>query len=390
MITILWSIFYLLFPLLILFLCIKFPAANKIGAVLLCYLGGILIGNIGILPKEFTGMLGFISEASVAISLPLLLFSMNVKKWFSIAGKALLSMLGAIIAAVAVASALFIFFKGSYPDSWMLAGMSIGVYTGGTPNLAAIKAALGISGNTYILFHTYDTIISLIYIMFLISVAQKFFGKFLPAFDAETRIPKSLGADVHKIEEEEESITAYGGIFKKKILTGLAIALLLSVAVVGLSLFLSGFFPEDFSAAFTIILITTFSILLSFVPKVRNIRKTFQFGMYVIYIFCFVVASMTDLKQLITIDFTILTYVGVSIVGSLLLHALFCRIFRIDTDTFLITSVSAICSPPFVPVVAAALKNKDVLLSGLTTGIIGYAAGNYLGISIALFLKNFI
>jgi len=388
MINILWTIFYILFPSLILLLCIKLPVMNKIGAVLLCYLSGIVIGNIGILPESFTGSLGFISEASVALSLPLLLFSMNVKKWFSIAGKALLSMLGAIIAAVAVASALFVFFKASYPDSWMLSGMSIGVYTGGTPNLAAIKAALGISGNTYILFHTYDTIISLIYIMFIISVAQRFFGKFLPAFDAEKRLPKSLGADV--IDAEEESITAYGGIFKKKVLAGLAAAILLSAAVVGSSLYLSGFFPKDFAAAFTIILITSLAILLSFVPRVREIKKTFQLGMYVIYIFCFVVASMTDLRQLITIDYTILAYVGISIIGSMLLHALFCKIFKVDTDTFIVTSVSAICSPPFVPVAAAALKNKNVLLSGLTTGIIGYAAGNYLGISIALFLKNFI
>ena len=390
MLTVIWIIIYLLFPSLVLFLCIKFPAVNKIGAVLLCYLSGIVIGNIGILPADFTIRLGFLSEASVALSLPLLLFSMNVKKWFSIAGKALVSMLGAIIAAVAVSTILFIIFKGSYPDSWQLSGMSIGVYTGGTPNLAAIKSALGIDGNTYILFHTYDTIISLIYIMFIISVAQRFFGKFLPSFDSENVKMKSLGADLLELETEEESVSSYGGIFNRKVIAGLSIALLLSTAVVGLSLFLSGFFPPDFSAAFTIIMITTLAILLSFLPRVRKIKKTFQFGMYIIYLFCFVVASMTDLKQLITIDYTVLAYVGVSITGSMLLHAIFCKILKIDTDTFIVTSVSAICSPPFVPVAAAALKNKNVLLSGLTTGIIGYAAGNYLGISIALFLKNFI
>ena len=77
------------------------------------------------------------------------------------------------------------------------------------------------------------------------------------------------------------------------------------------------------------------------------------------------------------------------IFGSLLLHALLCRIFKIDTDTMIITSTSAICSPPFVPVVANALKNKEIILSGLYTGIIGYAIGNYLGISFSYFLKAF-
>ena len=57
---------------------------------------------------------------------------------------------------------------------------------------------------------------------------------------------------------------------------------------------------------------------------------------------------------------------------------------------FIITSASAICSPPFVPVVAAALKNRAVIISGLTTGIIGYALGNYLGITMAYVVKSFI
>ena len=80
-------------------------------------------------------------------------------------------------------------------------------------------------------------------------------------------------------------------------------------------------------------------------------------------------------------------FVAISIVGSLTVHAILCKLFRVDTDTFLITSTSAICSPPFVPVVAAALKNKTIILSGLTTGIIGYAIGNYLGISLAYLFK---
>lgn len=47
--------------------------------------------------------------------------------------------------------------------------------------------------------------------------------------------------------------------------------------------------------------------------------------------------------------------------------------------TMIITSVSAICSPPFVPAMAAALNNSAVLISGLVTGVVGYAVGNYLG-----------
>ena len=41
------------------------------------------------------------------------------------------------------------------------------------------------------------------------------------------------------------------------------------------------------------------------------------------------------------------------------------------------------CSPPFVPMIAGALNNKEIVVSGLTVGIMGYAIGNYLGVLIA-------
>ena len=72
----------------------------------------------------------------------------------------------------------------------------------------------------------------------------------------------------------------------------------------------------------------------------------------------------------------------------MLLHALLCKFAKVDSDTMIVTSVSAICSPPFVPVAAAALNNNAVLVLGLTTGIIGYAVGNYLGIFMHIILEN--
>jgi hypothetical protein len=38
---------------------------------------------------------------------------------------------------------------------------------------------------------------------------------------------------------------------------------------------------------------------------------------------------------------------------------------------------------------AAGLKNREVIVSAITTGIIGYAMGNYLGISFAYIFQMF-
>jgi len=370
--------FYVLFPALVLWLCYRYGFLNKLGAVIICYMVGITLGNIGMIPDSAFGVQESLSEASVALALPLLLFSMNVRHWLKIAGKALLSMLGATIAIVAVAFAGYALIHDHDANAWKLGGMAIGVYTGGTPNLAAIKTALNVDSTTFIIVHTYDTLVSLIYIIFCMSLAQRIFNRWLQPFSLAAR---ERGDRESALETED--IQSYAGIFSRKTARGLGGAALLSLAIVGLAVGLSSIVPEGYTTSVVILIITTGGIACSFIPRIRSLDKTFQFGMYIILVFCLVVGSMADLKDLININWSIMFFVSFCVAGSLLLHGIFCRIFRIDTDTYIITSVSAICSPPFVPVVAGALKNKEIILSGLTTGIIGYAIGNYLGITLA-------
>ena len=65
---------------------------------------------------------------------------------------------------------------------------------------------------------------------------------------------------------------------------------------------------------------------------------------------------------------------------------LLAKLLRIDADTMTVSSVAYICSPPFVPMMAAAMKNRRVLAGGLAVGVVGYAAGNYLGFLMAQLL----
>ena len=114
--------------------------------------------------------------------------------------------------------------------------------------------------------------------------------------------------------------------------------------------------------------------------------------MYFIYFFCIIVASKADLLALFNVEnvnlmVNLLLYIAMVIVGSLVLHAFLSWIFKINVDEFIITSTALSNSPPFVPVVAAALKNKEVVIPGMIIGVIGYAIGNYLGVAVAYLLK---
>ena len=373
-------LFYVLFPGVIIYLCLRFPLLDKIGMVILCYAVGLLLGNSGILPQTVTGIQNILCEVTVALSLPLLLFSLDMRQWVGLAGKTILSLCLAIISITAISLAGFFWLPGV--GNWKLVGMAVSVYTGGTPNLAAMKTGLSVDPDLYLAFHTYDIFVSLLCIVFFITVAQRVFLVFLPRFQGTGPSTKDMA-----LEEESQS---YRQILTPRTVKGLVLALVLSAAIVGMSIGLSSLAPKSQSTAVTILMITTLGLGASFIAPVRTIDKSFQLGMYLIMIFCLTVSSMADLRQLADINLPLLGYILTCVFGSLFLHALLCRLFKIDTDTFIITAASAICSPPFVPVVAAALKNRAVIISGLTTGIIGYALGNYLGITMAYMAKSFI
>jgi uncharacterized membrane protein len=97
---------------------------------------------------------------------------------------------------------------------------------------------------------------------------------------------------------------------------------------------------------------------------------------------------MADLSKLnLSGGLYLLLYITYAIFIALGIQLLLSKILKLDADTVLISSVSLINSPPFVPLVAAAMKNRNVIITGLTVGLVGYAVGNYLGYIISLILS---
>ncbi len=388
--------FYVLFPVLVIYVCQKFPTIDKIGDVIICYAAGIIIGNVGILPGNSFKIIDTIMTATIPLALPLLFFSLDIKKWSRLAGKTLLSMLLAVIAITITSCAGYLIFKDTIPDNWKIAGMLVGVYTGGTMNMAAIGAALRVDPTTFIMVQTADVLMSAIYMLFLMTVGQRVFLWVLPAFK-KTSLAQG--------ETTKHEFTDYTGMFTRRTFFPLLFAFFLSALIcavsAGVTFFavpktlaalFAGFDPKQYglyTIAIIIIGLTTLGIAASLIPKIRNINKTFQLGMYIILIFCTAVGSLADITKLGQMAPGIMAFVTFCIFVTLLIHVLLSIPFKIDADTTIVVSTSTINSPPFVPVVAGALKNKEVVFSGVTTGIIGYAAGNYLGITLGYLYRAF-
>ncbi len=376
-------IFYLVTPAVVLWLTEKSALLKKIGPVLLLYLIGIIAGNAGIIGPSVFKLQDSIVTIIIPLAIPLMLFSCNFREWDI--KSAALTLITGIFAVIFTIIAGFLIFRPFIqndplfgPNLYKIAGMLSGVYTGGTPNLAAMKLMLGVPNEVYIVVHSYDMLISLIYLTFLLSAGIRIFRKFL--------LSGNSGKDIIKMESEEEP-NPYAGFFKKKNLIPLAGAILLSVFIFAVSGGLSMLFDEKYQMTVVILSITTLGIAASFSSKIRKIEKSYDAGMYLVYIFSIVVASMANLSKLnLAGGMYILLYLAFTVFFSLFLQILLSKIFKLDADTVVVSSVALINSPPFVPMIASAMRNKSVIITGITVGLVGYAVGNYLGFLVSEFL----
>ena len=361
-------LFYLLVPAGVLWLCRKVSFFNKIGPILILYAIGIVVGNVPWLPSGISSLQDTLSSAIIPLAIPMLLFNSNFMK-LSLRKSMLTLLCGVVAVTVTVVAGFFLFQSHLGPEGPKIGGMLVGVYTGGTPNLAALKLMLGTKDETYILMNTYDIMVSFIYLVFLMSVGITLFRKFLP---------------VEHIQSEEVNAQPapdpFLGFFRRRSIVQALISLGLSVVIVGVSAGTGLLVNDQYFMVVVILMLTSLGIAASFFAPVRRLERSFDAGMYLVYVFSVVVASMANLSKLdLRNGMYLLLYIAFAIFVSLLIQALLSKIFRIDADTMVISSVALINSPPLVPMIAAAMKNRDVIITGLGVGIVGYAIGNYLG-----------
>ncbi len=379
--AILLVVFYFVSPVVILNLCHRIPFLNKLGAVIVAYVVGLTAGMLWVGPTGATSIANTVSSITVPLALPMLLFSAQLGQLKGLAFRGGVALLTGIVAVIlAVIIGFFMLLTGGMTDLWKLSGLLVGVYTGGTPNLASLKLMLNVDPNVYILAHSYDLIVSAVYLAFLMTLGPRIFRKFL--------VPFKDGASDNGVMDTNGS-DPYWGIFKRVNILPLIKVFLVALLILVVGVGVSFLFPERQQVVAVILVITTLGVLGSFVPKLSKTPYTFELGMYFILVFSVAVASMASLSALEGITPHLFVYMTFVVFGSLLLHFLLAKIFKVDADTLIVVSTALVCSPPFVPMVAGAINNKRVMLVGIVAGLVGYALGNYLGYFTAITLSSF-
>ena len=375
---------YIIFPILIIEAFKRWTIVQKIGTVVLAYAVGIIASLCGVfnfatpeVAESFSKLQSTIMSVAVPLAIPLMLFNCDFKLWTKSLPKTAWALVTGIMAVIIASISGYFIFRNNVPEIAKVTGMMAGIYTGGTMNFNALGAALKVDRSVMAIVLAFQMVITTPYIFFLLGGGYKIFRKLLPYKD----ITHKGRMDEDQVETAD--VENYRGMFEKKnfigMMKGLGLSVIFLAIGAGLALLITGTLNE----LVVILTITTLSIIASFFKPIRELPKTFELGMFFILIFSVIVASMFDINSVnggsLYIGGFVLWIIGIS-VG---LHLLLCRIAKVSGDLFCVCQVGLLCSPPFVPPIAGAMKNKKVLISGIVVGLVGYAIGTYLGVLLA-------
>jgi uncharacterized membrane protein len=250
--------------------------------------------------------------------------------------------------------------------------MLMGVYTGGTPNLTAIGLSLGVDSETLIVVNGAEMLFGACWLFLLLTIAKPLIGKVLRSGHKDT------GLVAYNLDEK---------IYLKSIPVCFGLALLIAGASLGISyLFFDPNKPVFFAVAF--LLVTSLGIAGSAISAVRKVQGSFGLGNYLLLVFCVTIGSQADVGKIFGVSPAILGIVAFVMCATILLHLLLCLVFRIDVETFIISSTAGIFGPPFIAPVARAIRHPYLIPVGLALGVLGLAVGNYCGLAISNLLER--
>nr|WP_253931103.1 DUF819 family protein [Lewinella sp. W8] len=365
-------------------LCIGFPLFARYGertklfptwlsSIIACYGIGIIVSNFRLWPVSGEDM-KLVAGISMFLGLPLLLFAVRIRESIRYAGSMLLAFGLCCLAGLLCTTLVGLYMSGKIADAPTIAGMLVGLYTGGTPNVQAIGIALNAPEDYLVLIQAADVLLGGSYLLGLIT--------FLPPIYAKIFRPTS---------EPDTQSTDGGQNFMERIpfpkqMVQLVIGVLVTAASAGLCYLLTGGL-EDNTAL--ILILTTLSLFVSVSVIPKKIGNSYPLGEYFILVFCVAIGLLADFRELAANGMDLLYFSAWALVTTTLLHLLLCKIFRVDRDTVILSYVAGFYGPVFVVQVAAALRNKHLLAAGIAVSLLGFGIGNYLGISVAYLIETF-
>ncbi len=335
-----------------------------VGEPTVAYSIGILLNLTGLLfaEKTFDDLLNI----SALLIIPLMTINSDLKSLLKY-GKIYLKAFGISIFAIILATIISYFLFDYSPELGKISAMLVGIYTGGTPNLISIGKAVNVSEKYFVLINTADIIVGGIYLMFMFS--------FLPFILEKIWRKKTHSTIEIKATPLENSLTLKTFLF----------SLIVSIAIVGISLLgvfiIFGGIKEN-TTPYLMLFISILSVIPAyFYEKTHKfLEGSLKIGNFFIVLFCILLGNKIQITELSGEFLPVLFHCAVVMLLSIVIFYAVSYFVGISYKRALLVDTAAVYSPPFVPVVAVRIGMEQEAVLGILTGVLGYIAGNILGI----------
>lgn len=347
---------------------------RRLGAgILVIVLGGAL-GNSGLIPSASTAppLYDAIFRVVAPLSIYLLLLEVRLGELRRVGWPMLLAFgLGAAGTLLGVFAALQVTdLKAVLGErAGVLAGMYAGTYIGGSSNFNAIALHYGVveDGLLFAGATAVDATLGTIWIVVILGMPV-LLSPFRPGKREPVAAPRGTAR-----EPGDDPPQGAGR---------LALVLLLAFAALYVSERLAAGLGELGVAVPSILLLTTFALLVAQVRALQAPGTTRTLGHFAAYVFLAVVGVHCELgtvRELAELGPVLLLFVSVTLAvhGAVLVGA--GTLLGLEPEVLAMGSNATVMGATTAPAVAESLGRPDLILPGILTGSLGSAAGTYLG-----------
>ena len=340
---------------------------SKLGAALLVIVFTAVVANLGLIPSAsdsiplYDGIFTYLAPLSIFY----LLLGVNlnsIKK--AGAPMIILFVLGSLATAIGVLAAWFMLSPqdalGS--DGRVVAGMLAGTYTGGSANFNAVALHYNMQekGVLYAGTIAVDNVVTTIWIVVTLAI---------PALMQKIRKGRKVSQNTLEAPiAESETFDFHSLIW----LTFIGV----------LAFFLSDKISEAFPEIPSILVLSTFGVLLAQVRFVNKLQGSHFLGLYLVYVFLAVIGAYCEVSSVIelqSIGTTLLLFAMISVlIHGILIVALGGLFFR-DWEMIAIASQANVGGGTTAMALAETFHRNELILPAVLVGSLGNALGTYIG-----------
>ncbi|MDT8368562.1 MAG: DUF819 family protein [Longimicrobiales bacterium] len=354
----------------------RFTLLSKVGASLLAIVFGATLSNTGIVPASapiYSAVTGPVTMLAIAW----LLLAVNLSD-LKKAGPRMLTAFGVALLGTALgASVGGLLFSTTFGDqAWRLSATLTGTFSGGSLNFVAVASAVDLSEEILAGTVAADNVMTAAWLAATLTLPI-WLGRFYP-----TPIPT--------VSAEEAAVDAEHPFFHREPLSTLDLSILMAVGLglVVLAEWFAGFWIGlGLPSVPAILWLTTFALLVGHLTPMRHGRGAFQLGNLALHLFFVVIGIFSRFSEIVEVGPAVFLFVALVVVTHGIVVYGLGRLLKLDVATLSVASQAAIGGPSSALAVAVSREWRALLLPGVIVGLLGYAIGTYIGLSVGWLVR---